>query len=447
MEREGSLQERCAAMDTVITFGLFFAALLFSLYQDISILYPLLLGLIGFTAVSLRRGYALPDLLRMMYGGSKKALLVVKIFVFIGAITAAWRACGTIPFIVYHSIALMNPSYFLPSAFLLCCFVSFLLGTSFGTVGTIGVILMVLAKSGHVDVSTAAGAIIAGAFFGDRFSPMSSSASLVAALTNTDLYDNLKNMWRSSLLPLALSVAAYLFLSFRHPFAAYDNPIGPEIATAFNLHPVTVLPAVIILVLSLFRVDVKRSMGVSVLAAIAIGVFIQHQPLLEMLAHITFGYRTEQTGFFASIIQGGGLSSMVKVSAIVFLSSAYSGIFEGTGLLKDIETFFLNLSDKISVYPAMLLASLSTAAFSCNQTLAVMLTQQLTVKMYKKRKLTDGQLALDLENTVIVLSALIPWNIAGAVPAAALGADAGFIPYAFYLYLLPLVAVLSTRRA
>ncbi len=434
-------------MDTLITFGLFFAALLFSLSQDISILYPLFLGLLGFTAVSLRRGYALSALLRMMYGGSKKALLVVKIFVFIGAITAAWRACGTIPFIVYHSIALMSPNYFLPSAFLLCCFVSFLLGTAFGTVGTIGVILMVLAKSGHVDVSMAAGAIIAGAFFGDRFSPMSSSASLVAALTYTDLYDNLKNMWRSSVLPLALSIAAYLYLSLRHPLSAYDNLIGPEIAATFSLHPITLLPAIIILVLSLFRIDVKRSMGISVLASVAIGIFIQHQTLPEMLNYIAFGYRTEQTGFFASIIQGGGLSSMVKVSAIVFLSSAYSGIFEGTGLLKDIEAFFLKLSDKISVYPAMLLASLATAAFSCNQTLAVMLTQQLTASMYKKRKLTDSQLALDLENTVIVLSALIPWNIAGAVPAAALAADAGFIPYAFYLFLLPLVARLTARRA
>lgn len=434
-------------MDTLISFAFFFITLLGSLYLDISILYPLVGGLFVFTFVALRRGHPLSALLRMLYGGSKKALLVVKIFVFIGLITAAWRACGTIPFIVYHGIALINPAYFLPSAFLLSAFVSFLLGTSFGTVGTIGVILMVLAQTGRVDVNMAAGAIISGAYFGDRFSPMSSSASLVAALTHTDLYDNLKNMWRTGLLPIGLSLAAYAALAFYCPAAAYDNTIGPEIAALFNLHPLTVLPAVLILVLAFLRVNVKLSMGVSVAAAVLISALIQKQPPEEILHYLFYGYTTAPVSFFASIIPGGGLLSMIKVSLIVFLSSAYSGIFEGTGLLADIEAFFQRLSQKIDVFPAMLLSSLATAAFSCNQTLAVMLTHQLQAAAYKKRKLTDSQLALDLENTVIILSAVIPWNIAGAVPAAALSAGPAFIPYAFYLYFLPLVILWQRRRA
>ena len=432
-------------MDTLVTFLFFFAALLGSLYVNISILYPLLFGLIAFTVIAMRRGYQLPMLLRMMYAGSKKALLVVKIFIFIGAITAVWRACGTIPFIVYHGVAWINPAYFLPSAFLLSCFVSFLLGTAFGTVGTIGVILMVLAQTGHVNVNMAAGAIISGAYFGDRFSPMSSSASLVAALTNTDLYENLKNMWRTSLVPLGLSIAAYWGLSAYSPAASYNNTIGFEIEAVFNLHPVTLLPAALILLLAFFRFNVKFSMGVSVLIAIIIGIFVQHQSVWQMLHYLIFGYTVEPTSFFTSIIPGGGLLSMVKVSLIVFLSSAYSGIFAGTGLLADIETFFMKLSQKINVYPTMALASLATAAFSCNQTLAVMLTHQLQSGSYKKRKLTDSRLALDLENTVIVLSAIIPWNIAGAVPAATLAADAGFIPYSFYLFLVPLVTLWQRR--
>ena len=426
-------------MDAVLVFFLFFGSLLFSIFKGISIIYPLLLGLVCFTGISLRRGYRLADLGKMMLNGSKISLIVLKIFVLIGAITAVWRACGTIPFIVYYGIVFMSAEYFVVSAFLLSCIVSFLLGTSFGTVGTIGVVLMVLGKSGNVDINVAAGAIIAGAYFGDRCSPMSSSANLIAALTDTRLFTNIKNMAKTTILPFVLSIPCYIFLSLENPLTFHGNQIGNEIANSFDIGIVVLLPALIILLLSALKIDVKLSMGLSILSGILIAIFVQHRTFLEVLEYIATGYRMNEPGFFAGIIQGGGLYSMLNVSLIVFISSAYSGIFEGTGLLRELEHFFERLSQKIGVFPGMMLTSIATAAFSCNQTLAVILTNQFEHKIYKKRKLSKYRLALDMENTVIVISALIPWNIAGAFPAAALSADSGFIPYAFFLFLVPIV--------
>lgn len=425
-------------MDTILVFILFFVSLLVSIYNEVSIIYPLLLGLVCFTLVSLRRGFAFRSLFNMMINGSKKSLIVIKIFVLIGAITAVWRACGTISFIVYYGISYMSADYFIVSAFLLSCLVSFLLGTSFGTVGTIGVVLMVLARTGNVDTNMAAGAIIAGAYFGDRCSAMSSSANLVAALTHTKLYTNISNMTKTALLPFVLSVIGYLYLSHGNPLAVYDNQIGNEIIAAFNIDLVVVFPAIIILLLALFKVDVKLSMSISIVSGILIALFVQDISLMQMLRYIITGYTVDKSGFFADIIQGGGLLSMLKVSLIVLISSAYAGIFQGTGLLKEVEGFFEMLCKKINTYPTMILTSIATAAFSCNQTLAVMLTHQVTHKLYEKKRLSNYRMALDLENTVIVISPLIPWNIAGAVPAAAISADAGFIMYAFYLFLVPL---------
>jgi len=432
-------------VDIVLVLVLFFVTLLVSLYKGVSILFPLLLGLIGFTLLSLRRGYKLPALGKMMLQGSKKSLIVIKIFVLIGIITAVWRACGTISFIVYYSIAFISAKYFILSAFILCCIVSYILGTSFGTVGTIGVVLIVLAKSGHVNINAAAGAIIAGAYFGDRCSPMSSSANLVATLTNTKLYANINSMLKTSVAPFALSIIGYIFLSQWNPLVYHDDQIGAEILHSFDINSIVLLPAVIILLLPAFRVDVKLSMTISILCGILIAIFIQHRTVLEMLNYIVTGYRTDGSGFFADIIQGGGLSSMLKVSLIVLISSAYSGIFEGTGLLNEVEHFFERLSRKIGVYLTTILTSIASAAFSCNQTLAVILTHQFTRKIYEKRQLSNYKLALDIENTVILLSVLIPWNIAGAVPAAALSADAGFIPYAFYLFLIPLTNLFTNN--
>jgi NhaC family Na+:H+ antiporter len=432
-------------MDTITVFVLFFTSLLYSVYQDISILYSLLFGLICFLLVALRRGFTFPNLCNMMLKGSQKSLIVIKIFVLIGAITAVWRACGTISFIVYYAIAFMSAKYFILSAFLLSCIVSFLLGTSFGTVGTIGVVLIVLAKSGNVDSNVAAGAIIAGAYFGDRCSPMSSSANLIAVLTNTDLYTNIKNMTKTAAIPFLLSIIGYIVLSQYNPLVFYGNQIGNEIVSYFDISLIVVLPAVTVLISAACRMNVKLSMSISILLGIFIGIFYQHITFLEMLTYILTGYHMNGTGIFAGIIQGGGLYSMLKVSLIVFISSAYSGIFAGTGLLNDIELFFERLSEKVGVYLTTIITSISSAAFSCNQTLGIMLTHQFEHQIYEKRQISNYQLAVDMENTVILISALIPWNIAGAVPAATLSANAGFILYAFYLFLVPFTTFFTRK--
>lgn len=130
---------------------------------------------------------------------------------------------------------------------------------------------------------------------------------------------------------------------------------------------------------------------------------------------------------------------MISPMLIVMISSAYAGIFAGTGVLAELETLIAKISAKVGLYATTILTSLVTAAFACNQTLAVILTHQFQAKIYERRQLSNYKLALDLENTAIVLATLIPWNIAGAVPAATLGVDSGFIIYAVYLYLLPVV--------
>lgn len=433
-------------MDTLFVFGAFFVSLLYAIYSGFSLLYPLLLGLAGFLLLSLRRGHRFADVCRMMLRGSSKSLIVIRIFVLIGAITAVWRASGTVSFIVYYGLLFMNAQYFILIAFLLSCAVSFLLGTSFGTVGTIGIVLIVMAKSGGVDPNVAAGAIIAGAYFGDRCSPMSSSANLVAALTGTDLYTNIRNMFRSSMIPLAASIIAYGLLSLHHPLKFAESSLSNDILRLFDVQVLVFLPALIVLLAAVLKIDVKLSMGVSILAGVMLGIFVQHRTLPEMLQYILTGYALDAEGAFPRIIQGGGLSSMVSVALIVLISSAFAGIFEGTGLLRDIEGLLGRLSRKLGVYPVTALSGTLSAAFACNQTLAVIMTHQFMRRIYTDRKLGPFRLALDLENTVIVISALVPWNIAGAFPAAALSADASFIPYAFYLFLVPLANFAQSRR-
>lgn len=377
-----------------------------------------------------------------------RALVVTRIFMLIGLLTAAWRASGTIPFFVYYGISVINPRFFILFAFLLTCGVSSLLGSSLGTTGTIGLVLMVLARSGGVDVNVTAGAILAGAYWGDRCAPTSSSANLVAAITGTSLYPNIRNMLRSSLIPVLLSSFVYLYLSAQNPISGVKGDILSEISLTYNLGIITALPALLILLFSLAGRPVRLSLTAGILSALLIAVMVQKMPWSEVLISLLRGYRpVAEAGTFKHIIAGGGLLSMLTTIFIVLVASGYAGIFEGAGLLAGALVVLKRWSWRLGVYPTTLGTSIFASAFGCNQTLAVILTHQLVEPIYRERRIVSPILALDLEDTAIVTAALVPWNIAAAVPLAMLSVGPACLPYAVFLYMLPLYRLICPLPA
>jgi NhaC family Na+:H+ antiporter len=274
---------------------------------------------------------------------------------------------------------------------------------------------------------------------------MSSSAVLTASVTETDLYTNVKNMFKTALIPLILSIAIYFVISLYNPLVFPDNNILSTISEVFNIHIAAILPAVAILVLAAFRVDVKISMSVSIVLGMLLAFILQGHSIPDIFKYTVFGFNLEGGGIFNDIIKGGGILSMVKISLIVMISSAYSGIFEGTQMLKEIQRVLEAIADRYGIFISIIISSLITASLGCTQALAILLTNQLIKDTYKKQKRDKYELAIDIENSAVVLAPLIPWNIGGAVPAAALTATVGWIPYAFYLYLIPICTLISKK--
>ena len=350
-------------------------------------------------------------------------------------LTAVWRASGTLPFIIHHTLQWVDPAYFILWVFLLCCLLSLLLGTAFGSVSTLGVIFMMLARSAGLDELATAGAIMSGIYVGDRCSPVSSSAALVCALTNTNIYANMRRMWTTSALPFALTCAGYLALSLSGPARLAAPDAAGQLDRFFILSGWTLLPAACIVVLSLFRADVKQAMLWSILSGGAVCLTVQGMEPGELFACLAFGY-TPAPG--AEILAGGGIRSMLQVAGIVLLSSSYSGIFDATALLSGFGGLIRRLAERIGTFRAMTLASVPVSGISCNQTLATILTAQLCRPCYARRQ----DMAIPLENSAILIAALIPWSIAGSLPCATLGVTMACLPYALYLYLVPLANAL-----
>ena len=268
---------------------------------------------------------------------------------------------------------------------------------------------------------------------------MSSSANLVAQITETDLYENIVNMIKTSLLPFIISVVLYGILSYFYPITKTSDLLLEGIQYNFHISLWTLLPAISIILLSFLKIRVKISMSISIFISLIISLAIQKYSLLENLKFLIFGFRIQQSTPIAAALQGGGILSMMKVGVIVFISSAFSGIFEGTDLLGEIIDRLNKKKNRQKVFAQTILVSLASSIIGCTQVLAVMLTHILTKQSYKTNKLSKNEVAIDLENSAIMIAPMIPWNVAALVPLTTMGVSPKALLYSFYLLLVPLM--------
>ncbi|MEI3181206.1 MAG: Na+/H+ antiporter NhaC family protein [Lachnospiraceae bacterium] len=412
----------------------FAVTLIGSIMAGIPILAALVIGYLIFFAYSLNCGYSAKDIFAMSWKGIKTAKNILLTFLFIGMLTALWRAAGTIPAIVSYCAGLMNPAVMILMAFLLNCLVSVLTGTAFGTAATMGVICMTMAKAVGCNEILAGGAILSGVFFGDRCSPVSTSALLVAELTHTNIFDNIRLMVKTTILPLILTCVFYGVCGIVFPAAGSGNlSLAESFSSVFRLGLIPILPAVVIMVLSLFRVQVRKAMLASIVTALGVCLFWQHTDPSLIVGILVGGYKSPDPAI-SSMIDGGGIMSMVRVALIITISSSYSGIFEETGLLNGLKSKMGTVSRKITPFGTILMTSVAAGMVACNQTLATMLVDQIC----KELEPDPQKFAIDMENSVIVVAPLVPWSIAGAVPLASVSAPLTSIVAAVFLYLLPL---------
>ncbi len=432
-------------MPLVLAFSIFILSMIFCLATGLSVLFSMLMGLFVFVGVGRFNGFSMASLLKMAATGGKESLIVIRFMLFIGALTAIWRSSGTIAFFVYYGIQLITPSMFILIAFLLCCLLSYILGTSYGVTGTLGVILMALARSGDVNELITAGAILSGVYFGDRTSPAASSAILVASLTSTDLYSNVKLMLKTAVIPMVFVTIAYGALSIANPLSAIDATIMSDFYNNFKINIFCIIPALFMLFLPLLKVPILWVFVASIASGIGLTIFMQGFQIQATLSILLSGY-TSQSMSLGKILNGGGITSMLTVCFIVLLSSCYSGIFKETSMLSSLQDKLAFLAKKIGRFGATTVSSTLIICIFCNQTIASILCRDLLGKLYEDAGATNTELAIDIENSSIVISGIVPWAISCSVPLHMLGVGFGAIPYALLLFAIPISYMITKRR-
>ncbi|MDO8907848.1 MAG: Na+/H+ antiporter NhaC [Pseudohongiella sp.] len=394
-------------------------------------------------------GYHYSDIRSMMSAGITQALPAIYIFLLIGLVIASFMHSGTVASLIYHGLDLLSPSLFLAAGLILCSLMSVATGTSWGTAGTLGVVLIGIGDAMGIPLPLVAGMVVCGATFGDKMSPVSDTTNLAAMSAGTSLYRHIGSMLYTTAPTFVLSLLIFLFLGMR--FADNSLPdqeilaIREALASQYQLNLfVTLLPLLLMLALSVKRYSAEISMTASIILAMLIAIFYQGQHPVVVIDALWLN--TPGTTGIVSLDQllgRGGMYSMSWTLLLSLLALALGGILFRAGFLKALlEGFISRVRSTLGLIASTITASLAGNMAMGEAYISIILNCQLFQRAYDNKKIDRAVLSRSVEEGSTMTTALIPWTTAGAFYSATLGVPVlDYLPYAFFNYMNPLISI------
>ena len=411
--------------------------------------------------VGMCRGLTWAEVQESMVAGIKVGLGPILILLAVGGLIGSWMIAGTVPAMIYYGVSILNPSIFFAAAAIICALASISIGSSWTVAGTLGIGLIGIADSYGLSPAVAAGAIISGAYFGDKLSPLSDTTNLAAACTSVDLFAHIRHMlWTT----VPAFCVALLFFSLI-PSGAATAPeqiaeLRAAISQEFNVGVGVLIPLAVMIGLIWKRVPAYPAIMLATLAGILTALTLQADvvrkfalmanpestmPVVEGLWRTLFdGFEGTTTNEELNrLISKGGIASMLNTVWLIVSALAFGGVLERTGILKQILDSVLTLVKSTGdLVAATVTGGFITNILAADQFLAIALPGRLFSSTYDDRGLSRENLSRTLEDSATMTSALIPWNTCGAYMAATLGvATFDYAPYAIFNLACPLIAI------
>ena len=365
-----------------------------------------------------------------------------------GVMIGTWLQSGTIASIIVGGLKMINPTWLLPLTLVFCAVLSLVTGTSYGSVGSAGVAMMAIGNAMGIHPGMVAGAVICGAMFGDKLSPLSDTTNLAPAVAGSKLNDHVRSMLWTTLPTFAISLVLFTILGISQTSGGYEEGnllvYIDALQGEFKLGFVTLLPAVVIIVLLLCKVNAIVSLGLSAVCAGAVSFFYQGATLQSIIRVAYNGYSTQiEEAILKTILNRGGMSSMLQYVAIICFAVGMGGMLDRLGVLGNI----LNaITGRINSDGSLILASLLvgyvTSLISCSQPMSHVLTGNMMKPLFKARRVAPEILSRTLEDAGTLSGPMIPWHGYCVYMAGTLGvAWSVFFLYLFLLYLTPLFSI------
>ncbi|RCW54884.1 Na+/H+ antiporter NhaC [Halanaerobium sp. ST460_2HS_T2] len=423
------------------------AVILISIRTALVLETALVLGTMTAALAGLYLGLSWNEIENGMINGIKNALGASLILIIIGMVIGSWILSGTIQTMVYYGLELLSPGIFLPAAFLLAAITSILIGSSFGTIATMGIVLLGVAEGLGVPKAITVGAIVSGAMLGDKISPMSDSTNLTAAMSSTGLFEHIKSMLYVSAPAALISLSLYAFLGTSYLENGANltniNQILNSLSQNFNISLWTLIPPALMLLLSLFKVPAIASLSISFLTASLFAILTQGASFAEILHAAASGYQAD-TGMelLDSLLTQGGINNMMSTVAIIMAGTAMGGILEKARILESILDSLLNFIKKPR---DLILISLTSAYIMLLATgemfVSIVIPGRTLAPAYQEMKVNNNVLSRTLETASTLGCAILPWGVVSVYIQNVMDIGFSYIPYTFLSFLAPIIAV------
>lgn len=394
-----------------------------------------------------------------MINASMPSMLILLL---IGALAGTWMISGVVPTLIYYGLDMINPKIFLITAVVVSAVISVSTGSSWSTIATIGVALLGIGKALGFDEAVVAGAIISGAYFGDKMSPLSDTTNLAPAMAGTDLFSHIKYMMYTTIPTLIITVIIFLFIGFGTDISGTADiaSVQNTLAETFFISPILLLVPVILIIIILKKIAPIPSLMISVLSAIIFAVIFQPEVINSLYtgdSHNYFmsAYQVTLEAIFGEIsfitesamindlLTTSGMQGMLNTVWLILSAMVFGGALEAGGFIKVISSFIIKFANSTI---SLVATTIGTCTFFniavSDQYLSIVVPGKMYSDIYKEKGLRPELLSRALEDSGTVVSVLIPWNTCGATQAQVLGVPTlTYLPYCFFNLISPLMSI------
>lgn len=417
---------------------------------------PMILAAALVSIVGALNGWKWSVMEKGMIQGINRSMQANLILLTVGILVSTWKAGGIIPSMIYYGLNIINPSLFLVTAALLCTIVSLVIGSSYTTAGTIGVAMIGIAIGLGINPALAAGAVVSGAYTGDKMSPMSDTTNMAPAVSGSNIFDHIKHMvW--TVTPSYVIALVLWFILGRGSAPSGDvqmemkDVLQDAIQNEFVVSPLLMIPVLILLIAVVMKIPALPAMfGAVVIGMFCMGV-VQGIDFVDFFKIMHYGYESTSGDIVltndytvADVVGGGGFNGMLWTVSIVLCSMSFAGVLEATGMLGQMVEKILKVAKTNGL---LIMTTILTCIFinllCADQYLAIILPGRMYKTAFEDRKLKAKNLSRCLEDSGTLTSPLIPWNVCGATMTGFLNQPTvAYAPYAFVNYICPIVSII-----
>lgn len=434
----------------ILAFALIVLSLVLLINLGVNTTISIFIGAVVSVAIAMYLGISwqeIEDKIKQVIADSTPTFLIV---IMVGMLVGIWMAGGTVPALMYYGMKLISPSILVPLAFILCSITSIFTGTSFGSIATMGLALVGIAMTTDVSIPLVVGAIVSGAWLGDKMSPLSDTTNMASGVSKVGLYDHIGSMMYTTLPAAAVALVLFAIVGFSQGSANMDTSqsqlIMDTLDANFNMSPVLIVPAILVLLVSVFKLPAIPGMGLTVIVSAVFAMVFQGVDFVELMNYAFNGFSID-TGVSVvdPMLNRGGVTSMMELLGIFMVASVMGAIITSTGILdviaKNVLLKFIK-NRVVLVFVTLVYCYVVNFLAAGGQIVSIIVTEQTFEEAFDRMNINRKVLSRTLEDAGTLSAPIVPWGVATVYVMSVLGIDASYIPYCWFIFIVPVFSML-----